>query len=147
MALVCNDVSHWLGANLESAVCIHVSWHCLMGEIFSHFQTLYFIRLNIFACRNPSKMSEMYILLDMLETVLEMDHRLSFAVSKYWYINIELHQCHISAWCYSQSCRNTVVMSFNIYALMSVVYIDNSQCSNLLPGEIGGVLHRPVAGF
>ena len=27
MALLCNDVSHWLGANLESALCFRVSVH------------------------------------------------------------------------------------------------------------------------
>ena len=26
-ALLCNDVSHWLGANLESTQLVHVSWH------------------------------------------------------------------------------------------------------------------------
>ena len=47
--------------------------------------------------------------------------------------------------CDCPSCRNTVVMSFNIYTFISVKYIDNS--SNLFLGEIVGVLHYPVAGF
>ena len=35
-ALLCNDISHWLGANLKSALDIYACWHALLQTVYKN---------------------------------------------------------------------------------------------------------------
>ena len=67
-ALLCNDVSHWLGTNLESALCF-------MGDIMK--KKLTYIWLSIFSCQYTSRWSTKHVRTNTVKSTIKMSvHKL-----------------------------------------------------------------------